>query len=234
MVSGSHFSLYHSRSFFPSPLRGGECLGDHFKILILKYSPEVMLYAIDKFSEMEKFENSRLHKFFRVRYREVLKHPFNEEQLYFYYAIKTMNFTDILTSEKDAVLKSNNQILISYYLKDGIFRNEDISILKTKDEEKYWFQNYHLILYTAELLDDIENSIDRYLIPKNSKEYINDNTSRRAKKAVQKKSYMDFYKENLENNKPIIREISDVCTEIKEYLRLRIEESEADFESEED
>ena len=192
----------------------------HQLCFIFKLSPETMLYAIDKFSTMNNFDNSKLYNFFRVRYKEVLSEPFNEIQLYFFYAIKLLDFTDILTAEKDAVLHLNNQILISYYLKDGIFESEDIDVLKTNNDENYWFQNYHLILYSADLMNDIENSIDKYLIP------VKATTS-------QKISYMAFYKDNLLLNNSIIRDISDVQAEIKEYLRLKIEESESAFEEDE-
>lgn len=204
----------------------------HQLSFILKFSPESLLYAVDKFSEMEEFDNSKMHKFFKVRYSEALEESFNEEQLYFYFAIKIFNFTEILTEEKDAVLESDNQLLISYYLKDGIFSSEDIDRLKENDEEKYWFQNYHLILYSTDLLADIENSIDKYLIPINAKEQVNDKPAKKAKRASQKKSYMDFYKENLELKNSIIRDISDVHAEIKNYLRLKIEESETKFDEE--
>ena len=32
-------------------------------------------------------------------------------------------------------------------LKDEVFESVDIDVLKTKDNESYWFQNYHLILH---------------------------------------------------------------------------------------
>lgn len=194
----------------------------HQLFFIFKFSPEAMLYAIDKFSIMNDFDKNRLHKFFKVRYKEILQEPFNDEQLYFYYAIKILNFTDLLIEQKHIVLKSNNQILISYYLKDGLFGSEDIDNLKVNTGERYWFQNYHLILYSPDLLDDLENSIDKYLIPV------------KAERDRQKKSYMDFYKENLELQNPIVRYISDVHAEIEDYLRLKIQENEANFEEEED
>ncbi|KYH30444.1 hypothetical protein CLTEP_26570 [Clostridium tepidiprofundi DSM 19306] len=204
----------------------------HQLCFIFKFSPEAMLYAIDRFSIMNDFDKNRLHKFFKVRYKEILQEPFNDEQLYFYYAIKILNFTDLLIEQKDAVLKSNNQILISYYLKDGLFGSVDIDKLKANDDEKYWFQNYHLILYSPDLLADLENSIDMYLIPINAKEQENDKPSKKTKKACQKKSYMDFYKENLGLKNSIIRDIPDVHAEIEDYLRLKIEENEATFEEE--
>jgi len=194
----------------------------HQLCFILKYSPEAMLYAVDKFSTMKSFNKNKLYKFFKVRYKESLQEPFNEEQLYFYYALKILEFTDILEGAKDAVLESENQILISYYLKDKLFSSEDINILKANDNEKYWFQNYHLILYSVDLAADLENSINKYLIPK------------KANKQPQKNSYMDFYKENIVLRNSIIRDITDVCVEIENYLRLRIEESEEAFEEHED
>ncbi|MDD7795897.1 hypothetical protein [Clostridium sp. 'White wine YQ'] len=204
----------------------------HQLCFIFKFSPEAMLYAIDKFSIMNDFDKTRIRKFFQIRYKEILQEPFNDEQLYFYYAIKILNFTDLLIEQKNVVLNSNNQILISYYLKDGLFENEEINILKSNQDEKYWFQNYHLILCSPDLLGDLENSINRYLIPDNAKEKENDKPNKVAKKACQKKSYMDFYKENLELRNFIIRDISDVHAEIINYLRLKIEENIAIFEEE--
>ncbi|MGG1689419.1 reverse transcriptase domain-containing protein [Heyndrickxia ginsengihumi] len=194
----------------------------HQLCFLLSVSPESMLYTTDKFSAMSRFDNDKIHKFFKVRFREVLQKPFNEEQLYFYYAIKILGFTDILREMKGLVLESNNQILISYYLKEGQFGEEEINFLKEKDDEQYWFQNYHLILYSEDLLTDLESSIEKYLIPK------------KASKEYQKRSYMDFYRENLLSENTIIRDIPDVLEEIKEYLALRIEESEAMFEAEEE
>ncbi len=201
----------------------------HQLCFIFKFSPEAMLYAVDKFSTMASFENNKLHKFFKVRYNEVLKESFNDEQLYYYFAIKILDFSNILIEAKDAVLESNNQILISYYLKDGLFGCDDINKLKTYDDEMYWFQNYHLILYSSDLLSDLENSIEKFLVPINAKEQMNDKPPRKAKKAIQKKSYLNFYKENLESRSSIIRDISNVQEEIEDYLTLKIQESESAF-----
>lgn len=196
----------------------------HQLCFLLNLSPETMLYTVDKFDTMNDFNNNKLHKFFQVRYREALNTPFNEEQLYFYYAIKIFGFTDILIENKSKVVETNNQILISYYLKDGHFEKEEIDKLKENTDEQYWFQNYHLILYSDDLLDDLENSIDKYLIPKPVKP-INER---------QKNSYMTFYKENISSEIPIIRDIPDVLDEIKDYLELRIEEMEEGFETEDE
>ncbi|KAB2488382.1 RNA-dependent RNA polymerase family protein [Priestia endophytica] len=194
----------------------------HQLCFLLNLSPETMLYTVDKFKNMSNFNANKLHKFFHVRYREALKTSFNEEQLYFYYAIKLFDFTDILEENKSSVIETNNQILISYYLRDGLFGTEEIDKLKENIDEKYWFQNYHLILYSADLLADLENSITKYLIPK------------RATKSRQKNSYMDFYKENILLETPIVRDISGVLEGIENYLELRIEEMEEGFELEDE
>ena len=190
----------------------------HQLCFLLKLSPESLLFTADRFSNMNNFDNNKLYKFLLVRYKESLQKLFHEEQLYFYYAINVFGFTDILTLTKEAVIKTNNQILISYYLKDGLFGPEEINILKEKYEEQYWFQNYHLILYTPELNDNLDESIDKYLVP------------RKADKEIQKKSYKEFYKDNLQSQIPIIRDITGVLNEINEYLELRIREMEVDFE----
>ncbi|GAE33191.1 hypothetical protein [Halalkalibacter akibai] len=193
----------------------------HQLCFLLKLNPESLLYTVNRFSNMSNFDNYRLHKFLKVRYKESLQNLFNEEQLYFYYAIKSFGFTDILSETKGAVIETNNQILISYYLKDGLFEKGEISILKEKQNEQFWFQNYHLILYTSDLMADLEDSIIKYLIPK------------RATKEIQQTTYMEFYKDNLQSQIPIIRDINGVLDEINNYLDLRIEEIEADFEFDE-
>lgn len=190
----------------------------HQLCFLLKLSPESLLYTSDKFSGMSNFENNKLHKFLQVRYHESLQKLYNEEQLYFYYAIKVFGFTDILNVTKSAVIETNNQILISYYLKDRLFGQEEILLLKAKDDEQLWFQNYHLILYTPDLMADLDGSITKYLIPK------------RANREIQKNTYKEFYKDNIQSQIPIIRDINDVLDEILNYLELRIEEIEAGFE----
>lgn len=112
----------------------------HQLCFILKFSPEAMLYSVDKFNEMEGFEKSKLHKFFSIRYKESLQKTYNEEQLYFYYAIKIFGYSDILSENKDAVINSNNQLLISYYLKDNLFKKEEIEQLSKNSHEKIGFR----------------------------------------------------------------------------------------------
>jgi hypothetical protein len=189
----------------------------HQLCFILNFSPEALLYSIDKFKAMERFDKDKVEKSFKVRYKESLQQPFNDIQLYYYYAIKLLDFTDILDETRNMVLKSDNQVLISYYLKDEIFTDEDINSLKEYKSEKYWFQNYHLILYVDEMQTNLEENIDLYLMP----QY--------AKKEKQKNTYREFYKNNITENCPIIRDIINVNGEIKNYLALKIEESQEYF-----
>jgi len=167
---------------------------------------------------MPGFNKQKVHRFFEKRYIESLRVRFNDEQLYFYYALKILDFDDILNETKDLVLDSKNQILISYYLKDGIFEETEIEKLKEQEGEEYWFQNYHLILFSDELKSNLEGSISKYLIPKE------------ANKEIQKQSYIDFYKENISSSNKIIRDIIDVNDEIKDYLALKAEEITVAFE----
>lgn len=193
----------------------------HQLCFIFKFSPESMLYAINKFNEKDDFVDSELlKKFFFVRYREALESTFYEEQLYFYFAIKILGFDEILDNFKELVIETKNQILISYYLKDMAFTEVELNRLKENDDEEYWFQSYHLILYCDEMKENIDENINKYLMPKC------------AKKDRQKESYIDFYKINLENNIPIIRNIESTYDEIKEYLNLKIQESRENFQSE--
>ncbi|MPM77456.1 hypothetical protein SDC9_124459 [bioreactor metagenome] len=204
----------------------------HQLCFIFKYSPEALLYSMDKFCDMNKFNKDKVEKFFEIRYREALKEPFNEEQLYFYYAMKLLGFNNMLKREKNLVLQSKNQILISYYLKDKWFENKDIEALKQNSDEECWFQNYHLIVYTPQLLSDLENSINKYLIPKSAFNKITDSEETKMKKSKQRAFYMNFYKNNLECVNSIIRDIEDVKNEIQDYLNLKIEEYEGKYEEE--
>lgn len=191
----------------------------HQLCFIFKFSSESMLYAIDKFNEIDDFSsNELLYKFFNIRYQESLENTFHDEQLYFYFAIKRLGFDDILEKFKELVIKTNNQILISYYLKYRVFNKEQINMLKQKDSEEYWFQNYHLILYSDEMMANMDENIKRYLVPNY------------AEKQRQKESYINFYKRNLESNIAIIRDIDSTYEEISEYLNLKIEESRAKFQ----
>ena len=90
-----------------------------------------------------------------------------------------------------------------------MFSEEQINSLKLLDNEKFWFQNYHLILYRPELIADLDGSVTIYLLPE------------KAHTDPKKERYKKFYKENLELGKAIINELSVVTENIQEYLEKR-------------
>lgn len=197
----------------------------HQLCFLMNFAPEIMLFSVDKFESMANFNKNKLKEFLEIRFYESLKKPFNEEQLYFYYSIKIFGFENILISLKEHVLTSDNQILISYYLKDKLFDENNINKLKLKTSEEYWFQNYHLILYSDDLLSDIDNSIIKYLVPEKCKPKIRNAT---FKKNTQ--SYIEFYKSNLESKIPIINDIQIVKDKISSYLELKHDEYDKNYD----
>lgn len=150
--------------------------------------------------------------FFEVRYKESLKKDFNEEQLYYFYAMKLWGFDDVLRQQNELVTYSRNQVLISYYLMENWFLMEQVEKLKQQKDEELWFQSYHLILYTQELFNNMDSSIDEYLLPNF------------AKKEVQKNAYREFYKKNLQAKNSIVLSIDEVNEKLHDYLDIRFEE----------
>ncbi|ARK21171.1 hypothetical protein [Sporosarcina ureae] len=188
-----------------------ETFNFHQLCYIFRFSPETMLYSINHFKDVDQFLGVEFKKFLEVRYNEALSEPFNEEQLYYYYAIKLLGFDYLLAETVNMVVESNNQLLVSYYLKDNLFNAEHILKLKSKMDERYWFQNYHLILY-SDLINDLEDSVSNYLIPTY------------AGKDRQKNSYMNFYKSNIELGIPLLKEIESISVNINDYMDSLISE----------
>lgn len=184
----------------------------HQLCFLFKMSPECLLYCADRIMEISNFEADDFKHFFEVRYKESLKKDFNEEQLYYYYAMKLWGYDDVLRQQNELVIHSRNQVLISYYLMENYFSQEQIEGLKLQKDEEMWFQSYHLILYVQELFDNIDNSIDEYLLPLF------------AKKDVQKNAYKEFYKKNLEAKNSIVISIDEVNQELHDYLDIRFSE----------
>jgi len=195
----------------------------HQLCFIFKSSPEVLLYTINKFNNMSRFDKSKIEKFLTVRYMESLKHPYHEEQLYYYFALKTLGYDSTLNHASDDAIKSRNQLLISYYLKDDFFNSSQINTLKRFKDEKYWFQNYHLILYVSDMRVNLNISIEEYLIPKKACD-----TPARPQKAT----YLNFYERNINSGIALIKEICDVNDEVENYLDLKIHEAREAYESE--
>lgn len=181
----------------------------HQLFSMFKFSPEILLYTINRFKNFEIFVE-RIKSFLKVRYKIVLDSDYYDEQLYYFYAIKSLGFKDILVENKQKILKGNNQILKSYYLLYNYFDLEDIKLTQTSDEEQ-WFFNYHVILFESDLIN-VEEEIKKYLIP----QYAN--------KEKQIKSYMDFYLNNIKNNIWLIKDIDEVQSTIQKYINLKIDE----------
>ncbi|SFC42281.1 hypothetical protein SAMN05421780_105166 [Flexibacter flexilis DSM 6793] len=183
---------------------------NHQLLYLYKLSPEALLYSISKFRQMNKFDYNKFKLFFEIRYEESLKDLYHDEQLYYYFAIKIYGFDDLLQPMKELVIKSENQVLISYYLKENLFSEEDLSFLQSFKDEKFWFQNYHLIIFKNDLRNNLTESITKYLVPKS------------CKKEKQKENYINFYKDNIVSNNTLIRDINNVDTTIKSYLEKKI------------
>ena len=128
--------------------------------------------------------------------------------------MKLWGFDEILKQQTALVIHSKNQVLISYYIVEGWFSAEQVEWLKQQKNEELWFQNYHLIIYTQELFDNLDNSINEYLLPDS------------AKKDAQKNAYKEFYRKNLQARKNIVMSVDEVYEELHEYLDIRFEEVE--------
>lgn len=181
----------------------------HQLFSMFKFSPEILLYAIPKFKRFDIFVK-KIKKFLDVRYHNSLDTNFYEEQLYYFYAIKSLGFDDILSKNTELVLKKNNQILKSYYLLYGLFNENQINSLKSNTNEDQWFLNYHLILFNFNN-EELEENIKKYLVPKLALE-----------KLGKESNYLQFYKENIENKISFIKDIESLENGIQDYIDLKI------------
>ena len=191
----------------------------HQLLFLIKSAPESLLYVahiIEKIDEIKTDDKTK--EFLRARYREALKNKLHDVQLYFYYALELLGFDEVLHEMQDIVVETQNQVLISYYLKDGFFDQNQIDKLKKMDGEEYWFQSYHLIMFRQELVSDLQTSITKYLIPERVKQM-------QKGKAVKEKRYMDFYLDNLNKKNQMIENIQEIKNKVCKYLKLRDEET---------
>ena len=170
---------------------------------IYKTMPEAMLYSLSKVKEMQGFDCAVFREFLESRFSSTLDTDKNEEQVYFYYAIKQCGFISILKGQKNKVIASSNQILIAYYLLDGIISKEDYKVFLDSPKEEEWLQNYHYVL-----VYDKQNI--KLLLPNY------------AKKQKQIDSYYRFYEENIKKNIPIVKPIEMVPDGIDDYLCKKI------------
>lgn len=169
---------------------------------IYKLMPETILYSLQTILGIEDF-NYRIFKDFLIsRFRSSLHTDRQEEQVYFYYAMKLCDFNDELINFKDMVLTSKNQILISYFIIDKIIDKNDYAIFLASPDERNWLQNYHYVLVCDKSRIDL-------LIPKKCN-------------SRQMKSYEEFYRNNIDSNIQILRPIEQIDSRIREYLLNKI------------
>ncbi len=205
------FSKYDIRSF-----------DYHQLFYLVKMAPESLLYIIHLFESISELKENELTKnFFKMRFKEALVESLHDNQIYYYYAISQLGFVDILKEYEKDVVGTANQILTSYYLKDGIFESEQLSTIKACTGEEFWFQSYHLILYSPEMKVNLDANIKKYLIPDRLKDHPN---------SQKEKRYIEFYKDNLSSNISFINDILTVENNIKDYLTLRFIETTTDSE----
>ncbi len=186
----------------------------HQLFALFKFSPEILLYTIEKFKVFDNFKN-KIYDFLRIRFNKVLKQNYYEEQLYYYYAIKSLGFESILLDNKNLVFNSTNQVLKSYYILDNIF-NDVLEQLLVEDE-KSWFVNYHCLLKMSSFHNINDYIIKKYLVPNY------------ANKASQQETYLEFYKENINNNVWFINTYNEIKLSVGDYIKEKIEERQNDF-----
>lgn len=166
--------------------------------------PETILYSIDKVKLMKDFNISKFKDFVFSRFKSTLQTEKFEEQIYFYYAIKFCGFDAELNAFKEVVLQSKNQILISYFIMDGIIQKADYQTFLDNRKEEEWLQNYHYLLqYDKENIE--------ILMPVG------------ATKERQKNSYKSFYELNSRNNVAMLKSIEEVKRGIQSCIESKIE-----------
>jgi len=182
----------------------------HQLFSLFKFSPEILLYTIEKFKQYSNFK-IKIKEFLKVRFSLSLQHNYFEEQLYYYYAIKSLDYISILVDNKNLVLNINNQVLKSYYVLENIFDMTELEELLV-DSESNWFINYHCLLKLKEYRTIDDSDIIKYLIPKCVKE------------ESSKITYLDFYRENLKNDIWFINPYEEIVNSINDYIDLKIQE----------
>lgn len=182
---------------------------------LIKNFPEIVMYIDHILQTFDIFKSDHFKELALLYFKNSLKSPYHDEQLYFFYLVYTLNMLDSLKSEDiyKLVLNSENQILMSYFIKYKLFSSVEIDVIKGWEQEEYWFVFYNLILNDNTLFSDLDASINKYLIPSKSRESRNPTND----------NYLSFYKSNLENRVDILNSIEELIIVIKQYLRLKWE-----------
>lgn len=183
----------------------------HQILFLIKEFPEIVLYIDSIINSFDLFKKDEFKKIVVTFFEKSLNKSFHDEQLYYFYLIYKIDGLDMLKNDiiKEKVLETNNFILISYYLKEHLFDDSEISIIKSYDEEKYWLVFYYLILLDSNLYSDLENSIMRYLIPKNASNHDSIN------------AYKNFYLSNLSQKNEILIDLDKIEESLNDYFKLK-------------
>lgn len=181
----------------------------HQILYLIKNYPEIVLYIDSILDAFDEFKSPNFIEHIVRFYNDSLITNFNDEQLYFYYLLNKLKATENIKNShiNMKVLNSNNCILISYYIINNMFSSDEIEIIKANDDESYWLVHYYLILNCDDLFNDLENSIEYYLIPKSAD---NDDI-----KAV----YKNFYMDNLKVRNNILVSLNDIKSNIEQYFK---------------
>lgn len=190
---------------------------------ILKKYPESILYINNIINGFEAFKSNDFKNLIYGFFKNSLKTDYQDEQLYYFVLMKKIDCIDKLKKDviRRMVLESENFPLISYFAMYDLFENSDYQKLLQIDNEEYWFVHYNLIILKPQLYGDIDDAIDKYLVPK------------KAANGSESK-YHEFYKINIDNNISILNSVEQVETEVAYYLLLKWNDNKDDVEDEEE
>ncbi len=170
---------------------------------IYKVAPESIIYSLKQILQMNGFNKNKFKEYVKERFNSSLCMGLHDEQIYFYYAIHQLQFDDVLAEFKQRILDSKNQILISYLLIDKVISKEEYQKFLIAPKESEWLQNYHYVLTYDKSNIDI-------LMPNNIKE-------------SQKSSYVNFYKNNIDAEIPIVKPIKKAQERITSYVQEKLD-----------
>ena len=166
---------------------------------IYKLMPETILYSLPKIKKMRGFHMPKFKEFLLSRFRAVLQTERQEEQVYFFYAIYLCGLRPDGNTWRDLVLHSKNQILVSYWIMEGLIDPTSIELYG----ESFWLQNYHYLWKIGTERIDI-------LLPS-------------ARSRGRQGSYRAFYENNLNAHIPILKPLKEIDAGIRNYIKAKIE-----------
>lgn len=179
---------------------------------IIKEYPEAILYMNNILDNFNIFQSTMFKENILNFYNSSLEKNYNDEQLYYFILLVKLNYLDKIKIREyqEKIIKTDNQLLISYYIMYNFFDDDIYTKLLNDKKECYWFVYYNILLYRPEIFDGVNNAIEEYLVPV------------KAKKNEEKKmAYYNFYKDNIDSGVKILNNIEEVGTEVNNYLRLK-------------